>query len=351
MSWIYAPVIFLLWLVVFYAAKGFLFRGLRKWAEKSRNRAGEFLLTSLRLPLNVLIFGGGLALLARLLPLPAKFDQPMELAVKALVIVSLFFFFDRLIVQLLHHFAAKVQAIDLSRGVVQGIVRLAVLSLGLLILLDVLGISITPIVASLGIGSLAVALGIQETLTNIFAGLYIVADQPIRTGDFIRLESGEEGHVEEIGWRNTRIRMLSNNIVIIPNNKIISSTIRNYYLPTKEMAALVEVGVSYSSDLARVEEVTIEVAREIQKKVQGAVPQFEPFIRYHTFGESGVNFTVILRVREFTDQYLVKHEFIKALHERYQKQGILIPFPVRTLNISPHVLEELNADLKKPRFP
>ncbi len=346
-AWAYAPILFVLWLAGLYFAKGILFRTLRKWSEKSGHRTGEFLIQSLRLPLNFLILGGGLALLERLLPLPREFDQPMTLAVKAAVIIALFLFFDRLVVRLLSHFASKVHAIDLDRGIAQGIVRLVILSLGFLILLDAMGISITPLIASLGIGSLAVALGLQDTLANLFAGLFILADQPIRTGDFIKLESGEEGFVKEIGWRNTRILMLSDILVVVPNHKVISSAIHNYYLPDREIAAPVDVTVHYFSDLARVEQVTVEVARQIQKEVKGAVANFDPFIRYHTFSDTGVKFTVLFRVREFTDQYLVKHEFIKALNDRYQKEGIIIPFPIRAIDSPARILEEMAASLQK----
>ena len=348
-AWVYAPIVFVLWLIFFYSLKGVLFRFLRKGGEKTPNRWDLLLTDSLHAPLNILILTGGFALLERLLPLPEKFNQPMDLAVKVLVIVVLFLFFDRLIVHLLRQFAGRVQAIDLSRGIVQGIVRLVILAFALLILLDTVGISITPLIASLGIGSLAVALGLQETLANLFAGLYLVGDQPIRVGDFIKLESGEKGYVTEIGWRATRIRLLPDIEVVVPNHKMISSTIHNYCRPVKEMAALVQVGVHYASDLKKVEQVTIEVARKIQKIVPGAVPTFEPLIRYHTFGDSSINFTVILRVNEYVDRYLVKHEFIKALHERYAKEGILIPFPLRTLDIPPETIDLLASRLRPSR--
>jgi small-conductance mechanosensitive channel len=97
------------------------------------------------------------------------------------------------------------------------------------------------------------------------------------------------------------------------------------------MAVLVNVGVDYASDLAHVEQVTSAVARETLRAVPGSVDTFEPFIRFHTFGESSVDFTVILRAREFVDQYVVKHEFVKRLHERYRSEGITIPFPIRTI--------------------
>jgi len=135
----------------------------------------------------------------------------------------------------------------------------------------------------------------------------------------------------DISWRNTTIRQLPNNVVIVPNSKLASIIVTNYYLPQQEMSVLVQVGVGYDSDLEKVEKVTIEVAKEVMREVPGGVPEFEPFIRYHTFGDFSIDFTVILRAREFVDQYLVKHEFIKRLHRRYQQEGIEIPFPIRTI--------------------
>jgi small-conductance mechanosensitive channel len=97
------------------------------------------------------------------------------------------------------------------------------------------------------------------------------------------------------------------------------------------MSVLVQVGVSYGSDLEKVERVTIEVATDVMRNVTGGIPENQPFIRYHTFSDSSINFSVILRGKEFTDQYLIKHEFIKRLQKRYAEEDINIPFPIRTV--------------------
>ena len=125
--------------------------------------------------------------------------------------------------------------------------------------------------------------------------------------------------------------MLPNNMVLVPNNKLSQAIITNYDLPTRELAVLVEVGVEYSSDLSHVERVTVDVAREVMRTTPGAVPDAEPLVRYHTFGDFSVKFTVVLRAKTFVDQYLIKHEFIKQLHVRYQQEGITIPFPTQTI--------------------
>jgi small-conductance mechanosensitive channel len=233
------------------------------------------------------------------------------------------------------------EGIHLTRGFARAFARLLVLILGSLVVLDTLRISITPLLASLGVGGLAIGLALQGTLSNLFAGMQIISDRPIRVGDFVKLESGEEGYVTEIGWRATRIRMLPNNTVVIPNSKLADSILTNYYLPDQELAVLVNVGVSYDSDLAQVERVTVATAKEIQKTVSGAVSEFEPFIRYHTFDSSSISFTVIMRAKEFVDNYLMKHQFIKTLHVRYKQENIVIPFPIRTLEISEELLDRL----------
>ena len=129
------------------------------------------------------------------------------------------------------------------------------------------------------------------------------------------------------------IRELPNNLIVVPNNKVSSAIITNYHLPDPELSVLVEVSVSYSSQLEEVEKLTIKVAKDIQHSTEGAVKEHEPFIRYHTFADSGINFSVILRGSEFTTQYLIKHEFMKALHKAYLENRIEIPVPQRDILI------------------
>jgi small-conductance mechanosensitive channel len=203
--------------------------------------------------------------------------------------------------------------------------------LGLLVVLNGLGLSITPMLTALGVGGLAVALALQEPLANFFAGLFITLAGQIRVGDYVKLDSGQEGYVVDFSWRSTRLRMLANNLVIVPNAKLAQAIVVNHHLPSQDLAVLVDVGVDYSSDLAHVERVVVDVGRDVMRGVAGGVPEFEPFIRYHTFGDSSINFTVILRAKEFVDQYLIKHEFVKRLHNRFNEEDIVIPFPIRTI--------------------
>jgi small-conductance mechanosensitive channel len=216
-------------------------------------------------------------------------------------------------------------------SLLEHLIKVLVFIIGGLVLLRSLGISITPALAGLGIGGLAVALALQGPLANFFSGIHLLLSKQIRIGDYIKLETGEEGYIVDITWRNTTIKQLSNNIVIIPNSKLASLIIVNYDQPEKELSIPINIGISYSSDLEKVERVTLEVAKEVMREVPGGVPEFEPVVRYHSFGEYSINFTVILRAKGYTDQFLIKHEFIKRLYLRYKKEGIEIPFPIRVI--------------------
>jgi small-conductance mechanosensitive channel len=230
-------------------------------------------------------------------------------------------------------YAMRVRGVLPSTSIFTNLARALIYVIGILVILQSLGISITPMLTALGVGGLAVALALQDTLSNLFSGLQIIGSGQVKPGDFIKLDTGEEGYVVDVTWRNTTIRELPNNMVIVPNAHLAASRVRNFYQPEKELAVLLQVGVSYESDLEHVERVTTEVARDVMKTTPGGIAGFEPFIRYHTFADFSIDFTVILRGQEFVDQYLIKHEFIKRLHERYAAEGIEIPFPIRTIHL------------------
>lgn len=217
-------------------------------------------------------------------------------------------------------------------GLTRNLLSILIGIIGGLVILNGLGIEITPMLTALGVGGLAVALALQEPLGNLFAGFFLAMAGHIRVGDFVRLEDGLEGYVVDFSWRSARIRQLANNLIIVPNLKLSQATVLNFHLPEQDLAVLVEAGVDYGSDLAHVERVTIDVATGVMKEVEGGVPDFAPFIRFHTFADSSINFSVILRAREFVGQFLIKHEFIKRLHARYAQEGITIPYPQRTLS-------------------
>jgi small-conductance mechanosensitive channel len=255
----------------------------------------------------------GLLLIIDAAPLPPKVTRVANRLLSLTGLGIALFIITKGTLLLLRNIATRYQPLQNIQGPVELATKIALTAVGGMLILDNLGVSLTPLLTTLGIGSLAVAIALQDTLGNVFAGVHIKADRPIEVGQFIRLESGDEGYVERIGWRSTRVKMLPNKTAVVPNSKLVQSTIINYDLPHPELAVLVPVGVHYDSDLRKVEKVTCKV------------------IRYHTFSQSSIDFTVILRSQRFVDGYLIKHEFMKKLHERYREEGIVIPFPIRTV--------------------
>ncbi|MGA1781639.1 MAG: mechanosensitive ion channel family protein, partial [Planctomycetota bacterium] len=221
-----------------------------------------------------------------------------------------------------------------AASLVANTAQILVALLGLFLILQSQGVRITPLLTALGVGGLAVALALQDTLGNLFAGIQLILTRQVSPGDFIRLQSGEEGTVSDVRWRNTAIRTYPDeNQVIVPNSILAGSVLKNFTLPLHRMWVTIPVGVSYSSDLERVERVSLEVADAIATRVRGAPPESPAVLRYSAFGESSIDFEIRILCRDFPEQMLLRHEFMKALHARFLAEGIVIPFPIRTLEL------------------
>jgi small-conductance mechanosensitive channel len=315
-----------------YVIRRILFKRLSNWTQHSKSQIDDIIISSTNGPFLIWFLMLGIYLALKFSKLP---ENVVVVAGKILFVLGLLSVTlvlanvcSRVIVAYSGKFEKSLPGVSLT----QNIARIIIFVVGILIILNGLGISITPILATLGVGGLAVALALQDTLSNLFAGIHIILNSVIRVGDYVKLETGEEGYVIDINWRTTKIRMLTNNVILVPNAKMVQTNITNYYFPEKVLVVQVNLGVHYNSDLKQVEKVTSEVAKQIMCEVPGGIPEFDPFIRYNSFGDYSIGFAVIMRAKEFADQYLIKHEFIKRLHERYNKEGIVIPYPINAVN-------------------
>ncbi|OYW09118.1 MAG: hypothetical protein B7X34_07355, partial [Acidobacteriia bacterium 12-62-4] len=266
--------------------------------------------------------------------LPARATSLVSQALLVLWIVSLTAVASRLAGALVKFYGRSASSVLPVTTLTQSLVSLAVATIGILILLDTLHISVTPILTALGVGGIAVALALQDTLSNLFAGFYVSLAGQVRLGDYIKLESGEEGFVTDISWRSTTIRALANNLIVIPNAKLAQIIVTNYYLPEKRMSLLIPVGVSYDHDPEVVERILLEEANAGAGVIPGFLADPPPAVRFIPgFGDSSLNFTVICQVAEFVDQYLVQHEMRKRIFKRFRQERIEIPFPIRTVHL------------------
>lgn len=211
------------------------------------------------------------------------------------------------------------------------ITSIIIFTLGALVVLDIMGIPITPLLAGIGIGGLAVALALSPTISSFIAGTYVVAEGHISEGDYIEIDAERAGFVMNVGWRSTVLRSRFNNVIVVPNSLITESIVTNYATPEPAVTGNVENGVSYDSDLRHVEQVSLEVAREVIEAAEEANKDFEPIFRYSEFGDSNVNFRVIFQGVDRAGMFAIKHEIIMRLHARFKDEGIEINYPVRKL--------------------
>jgi small-conductance mechanosensitive channel len=287
---------------------------------------------------------GGIYLSLPILPVNNTVILIIKKALTAIFLMSFTIVISRLLVKLLRIYTTRDDGISPLTTLFEFLINVLIYSLGILIILQTIGVEITPLLTAFGVGGVSIGLALQSTLSNLMSGINIITSKKVKPGDYIELKTGEAGYVTDVELKYTVIQEITNNFLVIPNSKILSSSFRNYSLPDKEMLVPIEVGISYDSDLEKVEAITLQVAKETMQNIPGGVPNYEPFIRYHKFDYFSINFTLYLKIKEqeYFEHLKMKHEFIKKLHRRYQEEEIEIPFPVQF----PYLFKDKNISVK-----
>jgi len=207
-------------------------------------------------------------------------------------------------------------------GLSQTLTRAVVFSVGLLVLLRFLGISITPVLTALGVGGLAVALALQETLANLFAGIHILVERPIAVGDFIRLSAGEEGMVSDIGWRTTRLVTGSNNTVVIPNKTITSGNLLNYSMPSAEVGVWVPVMLGLDADMGKAEKIAVVAALGTEGVLTEPAPSLvaDPGMQ-----ATHLQYRLAFRVALHTQEGSIRTQVVNRMLDGFRKGGVPMP--------------------------
>jgi len=305
---------------------------LSKIFKKTKSNVDDKIFDLAVKPLHYFLVVGGIYFAFKYLKLTNGLGVWVDGAFFVAIVFLIALVLSRVMVVLTNKWLKVKRKYERAPKLINKIISFSIYLVATLIALGHFDVEVTPVIATLGLGGLAIGLALQKTLSDFFSGIHIVSDRPIDVGDFIEIENGTlSGFVEDIGWRSTRIRTLPNNLVIVPNSKLAEGIIVNASMPSKEMGVIVKCGVSYEEDLDRVEKVTFDVATKAQKKLKGAVRGFKPLIRFNKFGESNINFSIILRVEDPVAKYLVVHEFIKMLKKEFDKKNIEISWPVRKI--------------------
>jgi small-conductance mechanosensitive channel len=324
--WALAIVFFIAWTAILQLVKRLSLRVARNYAVgRPRLQHLEVLVAALAPSLTIAIISSGIAIAAQIWQMPPRWQTDINLLVMAGMVAALVVFADQVTRLWLRRQAVRQPLFDESYGIVSGAIRGVIIALGILMFLQGAGISIGPLLASLGIGSLAIALGLQETVKNMFAGFFVIADKPLVVGDFVKLESGQEGQLVKLGWRTSKFQMLTDSIVVVPNSKLVDSIVTNYRANDGEIAVAVDLGVLSTNDPVLVERIAEEVALEVMRTVEGGVPKFKPDVRFHGVTGNVTNLSVTMRATSSESIGAVRHEFIKRVLARYLHEGIKTP--------------------------
>jgi small-conductance mechanosensitive channel len=203
------------------------------------------------------------------------------------------------------------------------IMKLIFYILGFITVLNIWNVPIIHFITTFGIGTLAISLALQGTLSNFFAGLNIIVSKNLEIGDCVKLENGEEGIIKDISWLNTIIERPDGTYIIIPNLRLFNSILINYK-NLKDLKVLsIPVKISFLNDIKKVEKITNEVLEEIYNNTSYVDKNFKPFFRFVEFSESYIRFNVYLKVSNYQSREILIDQFLKKLKERYDKENII----------------------------
>jgi len=306
--------------------------------KRTKSDIDDRILKILKKPIFVLVIVFGLVSSLTILPLT---DPEVALVFDiygiALIMILTFVIykvFKEVLVYLMKRWASRTntEIDDVLIPVIDKVGGLLILVFGGVALVSYLGYDITFLLAGVGVGGLVIAFAAQDVLSNFFSGIMLLLDRPFAEGDFVSLSSGEICRVDRIGIRSTRLYdTLANNLIVLPNNKLVNDKLVNLTEPTAETIHEVVVGVAIGTDVTKVEKIMAEIAMNNKDVLKEAGK--EPVVRFDAFGESALMFKLYFWVGNFQAKYRIAHELRKEIDKRFSVAGIEIPYPQRTIHI------------------
>ena len=223
------------------------------------------------------------------------------------------------------------------------VVSILLFIMALIAVLKAFNQDIYSLVTALGVGSLAIGLAAQETLSNMFAGLTILIDRQVKPGDRIKLSDGTFGDVLDIGLRSTKVINFEKNVIIIPNKSLVGERMINFSYPTELMRGRVSVGVAYGSDIEKVLAILLEEANKLEEVVQEPAP----WSYFSEFGDSSLNCMVNFYTTRYSSVFDLEGALRISIYKRFNEEGIGIPFPMQTLDTDKPLEIKMVADPKQ----
>ena len=239
----------------------------------------------------------------------------IEHTASAIYIISIALLCARLLVAFVRTYSTQHERAVESITLVQNIVRTVVYLLGILAILRVYGVAITPLIAALGVGGLAVALALQDTLSNFFAGIYIIISRHIDPGDYVKLDSGQEGIIRDIAWRVTTLKTPDGSLIIVPNSKFSTSIITNFDRPDRSVIVTIDLPLDQAMPAKTFETAALDAAHEVAAQRKELVDG-EPVLRYTAISATGASLQLSVRITDFSRGAELKHEILDRMYAK-----------------------------------
>ncbi len=325
-------------IVFFFVSKLFVLiseKGLLKLARKTKTKVDEFIIERTNKPISLILILIGVRLAIIPLGLAENITRISTLIVSSFIIMLVTYIIIAVIDVLLDNWGkkwAERTKTSLDQHLLNLLHRFSKIIfsiLGFLFILDVWGIKIGALLASLGIAGIAVAFALQNTLGNIFGGISMIIDKTIKVGDVIALDPETRGTVMDIGLRSTKIRTFNNQIITIPNGKLAANKIENYVQPDPSARVLIQFGVAYGSNINKVKKIVMKVI----DKIDDLKKDKEPFVRFIEMGDSALIFKVYFWVNSYKNRIPATDQANEGIYNALNKAKINIPYPQMDVHI------------------
>ncbi len=328
--WIQSLGIFILSLVLTVVARLSLRFVLLKLTQKTKSEVDDILIRAVKNVVTYLIPVIGLML--ALTPLALQTSIPERILFSFLVVLLM-----RAALNLVDDMSKWLEKTWLERTastldegllpLLRKVVKTGVAVLGLLIILGKWEVQIAPLLGALGVGGLAIALALNSSLSNIFAGIQLILDRSVNVGDKVQLESGETGVLMDIGLRTTLMRTYDNEVISLPNSQLANARIKNYTKPDATIRVGVNFAVAYGSDVSEVKRVVLDAISQLDD----ILPEPGPQVLFLNMSDFSLDMCGRVWVDDFNKQFARKLEMTELIYNTLKKSDIEIPFPTRTV--------------------
>lgn len=304
----------------------------KKWTDKTKTEVDDVLVQKFKPPFSYVIWFLGLKLALRPLHLDySVVDNIVDTVLLAIATYAALVIVDIVMKVLVEKLITRTESTmdDALVPLINSVLKAVVIIVGILWILSVWSINITPFLASLGIAGLALGFAVKDSLANIFGGVSLILDQTIKVGDKVKLESGEMGFIVDMSLRSTKLQTFNNELITIPNGQLANSRVQNFGKPDPKLKVTIDFGVSYDAEVDEVRRVIYEAL----SAMEGVMDDPPVEVLFLSLGDFALNFSARFWVADFNDAWAKQLEATDKIFKVLKANKIKIPYPTRTVHV------------------